>query len=66
MTNGLQAKQTKSGEGRFIFVQKGFGQKNIKITFKITQLKNWVGLGIGLREKIKALNYRFECRYSIR
>lgn len=38
---------------------------NQKILFKIKTLKNWIGLGVGIREKLKFLNFRFECTYLI-
>lgn len=49
----LMAKQSKSGQGRFVFVNKGTGSQNQMITFKIKSLKNWIGLGIGLIDKLK-------------
>jgi hypothetical protein len=51
----------KTGDGRFVFTSilaKGLNQK---VTFKIKALKNWIGLGLGIREKLKFLNFRFEC-----
>ena len=37
------------------------GQKNRKITFKVVNLKNWVGVGVCLKDKISAINYAFKC-----
>jgi len=35
-----------------------------KMAFKIRVMKNWIGLGVGIRERMKFLNYKFECRYN--
>ena len=55
----IEAKQTKTNEGRFIFVEQGIGKVYQKITFQIINMKNWIGLGIALREKITSKNYKF-------
>jgi hypothetical protein len=59
--NGKHAKQTMSGGGRFVLVNEGIGDERQKVAFKVTELKNWVGLGVALKEKIKALDFKFEC-----
>ena len=48
----MEAKQTKSGEGRFVFANKGIGLINQSIVFKITSLTNWIGVGIANRKQI--------------
>lgn len=55
------AKQNKTGEGRFVFTNYQIKGPQNKIVFKIRSLKNWIGLGIGIRERLKHFNYRFEC-----
>lgn len=57
--HNLEAKQTKSGEGRFVFVNKGLGVINQSIVFKITNLKNWIGVGIANQQQMKALGFKF-------
>lgn len=59
------AKQTKTGQGRFVFTNMQIISPNQKIFFKIKQLKNWIGLGVGIREKLKFLNFRFECKIDL-
>lgn len=64
--NNKIARQTKTGQGRFVFTNMQIISLNQKIFFKIKQLKNWIGLGVGIREKLKFLNFRFECtQYSV-
>lgn len=57
------ARQTKTGDGRFVFSNYHITSNNQKIIFKIKNLKNWIGLGVAIRDKIKYLNFRFECIY---
>jgi len=59
------AKQTKTGEGRFVFTNYHLSAPKQKIILKIKALKNWIGLGVGIREKLKYLNFRFECNDDI-
>lgn len=58
---GQVARQTKTGSSRFAFVDEGFGKASQSIRFKIVTLKNWIGVGIGVREKLQGMDYRFEC-----
>lgn len=41
------------------------GIKNRKIKFKVKTLKNWVGIGVCLKNKIEGVNYFFKCKNSI-
>ena len=44
-----------------MLVNEGIGDERQKVAFKVTELKNWIGLGVALKEKIKALDFKFEC-----
>lgn len=57
----MRARQTSSAPSRFVFVDQGIGLKNQKIAFKITNLTNWIGFGIGLRTNLSKIQYAFNC-----
>ncbi len=62
--NGTIAKQTKTGSpGRFVLVAEGVGLKNQHISFKITRLSHWIGIGICIRDKIAKVKYAFQCAF---
>lgn len=37
------------------------GVKERTIVFRITNLANWIGLGVCLKDRILAVNYAFKC-----
>lgn len=41
------------------------GVKNRSITFKIVNLKNWIGVGVALRDKIASVDYAFKCKVVV-
>lgn len=43
------SKQSKTGEGRFVFTNFHITKPNQKIGFRIKTLKNWIGLGVAIR-----------------
>lgn len=55
------ATQTHTQSGRFVLIEEGMGIQNRKIKFKVTNLKNWIGVGVCLKNKIAAVNYQFKC-----
>ena len=55
------ATQTHTQSGRFALIEEGMGVQNRKIKFKVTHLKNWIGVGVCLKSKIQAVNYQFKC-----
>ena len=44
-----------------MFVEEGIGIKNQKISFKIINLTNWIGFGVGLRTQLSKIQYAFNC-----
>lgn len=44
-----------------MLVNEGIGNETQKITFKVTELKNWIGVGVALKKKIKSLDFKFLC-----
>ena len=40
------------------------GIQNRKIKFKVTHLKNWIGVGVCLKSKIVSVSYQFKCTQS--
>ena len=59
--NRTLATQSQTQSGRFVLVEEGIGLKNRKIKFKVNQLKNWIGVGVCLKNKISSINYQFKC-----
>jgi hypothetical protein len=51
------ATQSQTQSGRFVIIEEGMGLANRKIKFKIAALKNWVGLGVCLKDKIVSTKY---------
>lgn len=41
------------------------GIKERTIIFKITNLANWIGLGVCLKDRILAVNYAFKCMFPL-
>jgi hypothetical protein len=41
------------------------GIKNRSLTFKIVNLKNWIGVGVTLRDKIASVEYAFKCKNKV-
>ena len=64
---GIMAKQTKNGStGRFVLVAEGLGLKKQHISFKITRLAHWVGIGVCVRDKILKAKYAFQCNFLLK
>ena len=59
-----RAKQNTNSETRFVMVDQNMGKKEQKIAFKFIELKNWVGIGIGLRNTLKNAKYHFNCNFK--
>lgn len=59
--NKTLATQTHTQSGRFVVIEEGMGVQNRKIKFKVNQLKNWIGVGVCLKNKIVAASYQFKC-----
>jgi len=57
----MVARQSETASSRFAIIEEGMGVKNRSITFKIVNLKNWIGVGIALRDKIASVDYAFKC-----
>jgi len=57
--NNKRARQSSTSATRFVLVDQNVGVKNQRISFKIVGLKNWVGIGIGLKNTLKNANYHF-------
>lgn len=58
--NKTLATQTHTQSGRFVVIEEGMGVQNRKIKFKVNQLKNWIGVGVCLKNKIVAASYQFK------
>lgn len=59
------AKQSSTATSRFVLVEKGMGLKEKKISFKVNNLANWVGIGVCMKNKITAIDYAFKCMFSL-
>lgn len=63
--NNKAARQSGNSSERFVLVTEGLGVKHQKISFQVTQLKNWVGIGIGIRNNLQNQKYAFNCKLFI-
>lgn len=63
--NDMVARQSETASTRFGIIEEGMGIKNRSITFKILNLKNWIGVGVALRDKISAVDYAFKCKEDV-
>jgi hypothetical protein len=59
------AHQTSSNSGRFVFTNIRATPLVQRVVFRVKGLKNWVGLGVGIRSKLKFINYRFERKWLL-
>lgn len=65
MENDKVARQSKTGEGRFVFTNIKLKFPGQKVAFRINTHKNWIGLGVAIREKLKFMSFRFECKHQL-
>lgn len=48
-----------------MLIEEGMGVKERRIVFKVAALKNWVGVGVCLRDRIAGASYAFKCRWGL-
>lgn len=54
-----------AGSERFALINGVVNKKGSFIRFKIEKLKNWVGIGLAIRNNIVSKNYQFLCIFFI-
>ncbi len=66
LSNNLKTVECEVGGGqRFALIDGPVQKKGSSIRFKIQKLKNWVGLGIAVRNNIVAKKYEFNCTFGL-
>ena len=61
----IEARQSETASSRFAIIENGMGIKNRSISFKVVTLKNWIGVGVTLRDKIASVDYAFKCKDEV-
>jgi hypothetical protein len=55
------ATQSQTQSSRFVLIEEGMGVKSRRIKFRVTSLKNWIGVGVCMKNRIALVNYQFKC-----